>query len=159
VVTLLLALAFLRPVAAPSLPAHGVLVPGHSLAGVRLGDTTTSVRTRLGGRYRRCASCATTTWYFTRSDKALGLAVSFRNGRVSSVSTLGALLGWRTSDGLAVGEGIDRVQTLYGTLAWHICIGYGALSMRRPQVVTTIYTTGDVVYGFGLSRPAEPLCR
>jgi hypothetical protein len=31
--------------------------------------------------------------------------------------------------------------------------------MRRPKVVTTIYTTGDVVYGFGLSLPSEPVCR
>ncbi|HEX7084148.1 MAG TPA: hypothetical protein VF186_08550 [Gaiellaceae bacterium] len=45
-----------------------------------------------------------------------------------------------------------------GTLDWRICVGYGALTMRRRQVVTTIYTSGDVVYGFGLSRPAEPVC-
>ena len=38
--------------------------------------------------------------------------------------------------------------------------GYGALSMPATQdAVTTIYTSGDVVYGFALSRRTEPLCR
>jgi hypothetical protein len=160
VLTLLLALAlgFVRPAAPAALPAHGVLVPFRSLAGVRLGDTATSVRSRLGARYRPCGHCAATTWYFTRTDTSPGLAVVFRRGRVAAVSTLGAPIGWRTSDGLRVGEGVERVQSVYGTLDWRICIGYGALTMRRRQVVTSIYTSGDVVYGFGLSRPAEPIC-
>jgi hypothetical protein len=41
---------------------------------------------------------------------------------------------WRASDGLRIGEGFDRVRAL-----------------DKPS--------GDVVYGFGLSRPAEPVCR
>lgn len=156
---LLLALALVRPGGTAAVPAHGVLVPGKSLAGIRLGDTQDRVRSRLGGRVRLCATCAHATWTFARADDVPALAVSFRRGRVTSVSTLGALLGWRTPEGLLVGQGIDRVQTLYGTLAWRICIGYGALSMRRAQAVTTFYTSGDVVYGFALSRPAEPVCR
>ena len=88
------------------------------------------------------------------------LAVTFRRGQVTSISTLGSPLGWRTSEGLVVGQGVDRVQALYGTLKWHICIGYGALSMPATQdAVTTIYTSGDVVYGFALARRTEPLCR
>ena len=39
-----------------------------------------------------------------------------------------------------------------------MCIGYGAMSMRTGQAVTSIYTTGEAVYGFALSRPSEPVC-
>lgn len=157
-VTLLLALA-LAGASPPAVPAHGVLVPGRSLAGVRLGDTQAQVRARLGSRYRLCDTCTRTTWYFKRGDESLVLAVSFRRGLVTSVFTLGSPLGWRTPEGLVVGQGIDRVQALYGTLDWRVCLGYGALSKARGNEVTTIYTSGDVVYGFALSRPVEPVCR
>jgi len=158
VLPLLLALALARPVAA-GLPDHGVLVPFRSLAGVRLGDTPAQVETRLGTRYQPCARCATTTWYYSHTGISPGLAVAFRKGHVSAVSTLGAPIGWRTSDGLRVGEGIDHVQLFYAKFTWRTCIGYGALSLRKARAVTAIYTTGDVVYGFGLLRPAEPVCR
>ncbi len=159
-VTLLLALALVAPAAQATVPAQGVLVPGQSLAGVRLGDTPARVRTRLGSGYDRCTACTRPTWYFRRAGRSLVLAVTFRRGQVTSISTLGSPLGWRTSEGLVVGQGVDRVQALYGTLKWHICIGYGALSMPATQdAVTTIYTSGDVVYGFALARRTEPLCR
>lgn len=158
VLPLLLVLALARPVAA-GLPTHGVLVPFRSLAGVRLGDTPAQVEARLGTRYQPCARCARATWYYTRTGTSPGLAVAFRQGRVSAVSTLGAPIGWRTSDGLRVGEGIDHVRLFYAKFAWRTCIGYGALSLRKASTVTAIYTTGDVVYGFGLLRPVEPVCR
>jgi hypothetical protein len=154
---LLLVLALARPAA--GLPDHGVLVPFRSLAGVRLGDTPAKVEARIGTRYQACARCATATWYYSRTGTSPGLAVAFRRGRVSAVSTLGAPIGWRTSDGLRVGEGLDRLQTLYAKFTWRTCVGYGALSLRKAGVVTAIYTTADVVYGFGLLRPAEPICR
>jgi hypothetical protein len=31
--------------------------------------------------------------------------------------------------------------------------------MSRTNVVTSIYATGDSVYGFALTRPGEPVCR
>jgi hypothetical protein len=158
VLPLLLVLALARPAAA-GLPDHGVLVPFRSLAGVRLGDTPAQVEGRLGTRYQPCARCARATWYYTRTGTSPGLAVAFRQGRVSAVSTLGAPIGWRTSDGLRVGEGLDRLQTLYAKFTWRTCVGYGALSLRRASAVTAIYTTADVVYGFGLLRPVEPICR
>jgi len=37
-------------------------------------------------------------------------------------------------------------------------IGYGALTMRTGTAVTAIYTTGESVYGFALTRPSEPVC-
>ena len=57
-----------------------------------------------------------------------------------------------------MGEQIERITTLYGKLSWSVCTGYGAMSMRTSQAVTSIYTTGEAVYGFALSRPQEPIC-
>jgi hypothetical protein len=144
--------------AASSLPRHGVLVPGKSLAGVALGATPTTVRARWGANYRVCGRCAETTWYFTFAQ-ATGVGVSFRGGHASAVFTLGSPAGWRTRDGLRVGDALDRVQALYGTLSWRPCIGYQALSRRQAAAVTSIYATGDSVYGFALTRPREPVCR
>ena len=36
---------------------------------------------------------------------------------------------------------------------------YGAVSIRRPGVVASIYTYGDSVYGFALTLPTEPVCQ
>jgi hypothetical protein len=44
-----------------ALPLRGVLTPGQSLGGVRLGDTQQSVRARWGDRYTRCTVCRRTT--------------------------------------------------------------------------------------------------
>ena len=45
------------------------------------------------------------------------------------------------------------------SLRWTACTGYGALSMRKPRVVTSIYTNGEAVYGFALTAPTEPVCQ
>ena len=159
---LALALARSPVVESASMPRRGVLVPGESLAGVRLGDTASRVRARLGSRYRVCDWCTERTWYFTleqTSDEPLGVAVSFRHGRVGAVFTLGAPSGWRTREGLRLGDSLDRVRELYGVVSWKPCIGYVAMSMRRGGVVTSIYTTGESVYGFALTRLDEPICQ
>ena len=170
--TLALALALAVPQhsaggAATTLPLRGVLVPGKSLAGVALGDSAASVKGRWGTSYRICKSCnektsGRETWFYTylRDAQSLGVAVNFnRRGNVVAVFTLGSPAGWRTQEGLLLGEQIDRIKDLYGSLTWRVCIGYGALSMRRPGVVTSIYTTGEAVYGFALTVPNEPVCQ
>ena len=88
-----------------------------------------------------------------------GAAVSFRAGRVSAVFTLGVPRGWRTSRGVALGDPADKVLRVYGELPWSRCIGYGAVSIRRPGVVSSIYTYGESVYGFALTLPSEPVCQ
>jgi hypothetical protein len=161
-VALALVLAASSTPARASLPRHGVLVPGQSLAGVRLGATPAAVRARWGRDYSVCDRCGEPTWYFTyehSTGEPLGAGVSFRRGRASAIFTLGAPRGWRTREGLRLGDGIDRVQTLYGGLAWKACIGYQALSMRRVDVVTSIYADGESVYGFALTRAGESICR
>ena len=136
------------------------MTPGKSLGGVRLGDTTVAVTERWGSRHGLCALCTRTTWLYTyRGQGPAGAAVSFRNGRVSAVFTLGVPRGWRTSRGVALGDPAERVHAVYGRLPWSRCIGYGALSIRRPGVVTSIYTYGESVYGFALTLPSEPVCQ
>jgi hypothetical protein len=158
VVTLALSLALL--VSSPALPAEGVLTPGESLGGVQLGDTTAAVTKRWGSRHTSCALCKRTTWLYSyRGRGPAGAAVSFRNERVAAVFTLGVPRGWRTSRGVALGDPAEKVQALYGRLPWSRCIGYGALSIRRPGVVSSIYTYGESVYGFALTLPSEPVCQ
>lgn len=137
-----------------------MLVPGKSLGGVRLGDTTTTVAKRWGPSYTKCAVCAATTWLYTFEARVgTGAAVSFRRGRAVAVFTLGVPGGWRTTRGVALGDPTEKLVAAYAALRWHTCIGYGALSMRHRKVVTSIYTFGEYVYGFALTRPAEPVCQ
>jgi hypothetical protein len=142
-------------------PTRGVLTPGESLAGVRIGDTIAKVKRQWGSNYKICPDCESRTWfYFYALGEPLGAAVRFNDrGRVVAVFTLGAPTGWRTAEGLLVGEQIDKVVRLYGTLGWHRCIGYGAMTMRKGNIVTSIYTTGQAVYGFAITASAEPICQ
>lgn len=163
--TLAIALALAGPTApapAAALPKHGVLVPGKSLAGVRLGQTAAAVRARWGRGYRLCTVCTLPTWLFSyRTGNPVGAAVSFRKGRAAVIFTLGSPVGWNTPQGVVVGGDVQSVKDVYAPrrLTWSGCIGYAALSMRSPGVVTSIYANGDVVYGFALSRPGESVCQ
>jgi hypothetical protein len=172
VLTLALALALAVPQHSAgsgsfTLPLRGVLVPGKTLAGVALGDSIQSVKSKWGTTYRLCKSCndrasGRQTWFYTylRDAQSLGAAVNFnRQGKVVAVFTLGSPAGWHMQEGLLLGEHIDRVVDLYGHLNWRVCIGYGALSMRKSGIVTSIYTNGESVYGFALTAPNEPVCQ
>ena len=125
---LALALAASSSPASAGLPKHGVLVPGKSLAVVRLGTTVSTVRARLGSDYWICDQCSGTTWYFTyehATGEPFGVGVSFRRGRADAIFTLGSPRGWRTREGLRLGDETDRAQALYSGLAWKACIGFG----------------------------------
>ena len=128
---------------APGLPLHGVLAPGVSLAGIHIGDTTAKVKSVWGRNYKLCPDCKGTYWYYIYTHgEPLGAAVKFsKAGRVVAAFTLGSPIGWRTSEGLGIGEQIDKVTSLYGQVGWHVCLGYGAMSMRNSNTVTSIYTT------------------
>ena len=142
---------------ATALPPRGILHPGKSLAGVKLGDTMARVKQLWGSDYKVCQGkqCPYPTWYYIYpKGEPLGASVRFRNGRVVTIFTLGSPIGWRTAEGLIIGEQVDRITQLYG----NVCIGYGAMTMRTNAAVTSIYTTGQAVYGFALSRPNEPVC-
>ncbi len=79
-------------------------MPGHSLGGIRLGETTHDVRAALGRRFGVCNDCARPTWYFTyKPFDSHGLAVEFDQRRVSAVYTLWKPPGWRATNGLRLG--------------------------------------------------------
>src|SRR4051795_251170 len=128
---------------ATALPVHGVLHPGKSLAGVKLGDSMARVKQIWGPNYKVCQGkqCPNPTWYYIYpKGEPLGASVRFKNGRVVTIFTLGSPMGWRTAEGLIIGEQVDRISQLYGKLTWNVCIGYGAMTMRTDAAVTSIYT-------------------
>jgi len=145
---------------AATLPPQGVLVPGRSLGGVRLGDTRAAVIARWGTGYGICRGCPATTLYFNvRPYEPSGTAVTLERGRVVAVVTLWSPPGWRTSRGVLVGDNTARVTTIYGALPRTNCAGYDALTLHVGRAITAIYVRSDIVWGFGLIRPSEPVCR
>jgi len=144
-----------------ALPLRGVLVSGHSLGGVSLGDSPADVEATWGSDYTICTTCTLTTWYFTYPSKPVGAAVIFdKSDEVVAVFTLGTPFGWRTEKGLPLGAEIHSLTELYPTpeMAYRACIGYSALSQRQGATVTSIYTQAESVYGFALTAPGRPVC-
>lgn len=158
---MLAATVVLVPVAAAAPPRKGVFAPGKSLGGLRLGMTPAQVKAAWGSSYGRCRGCAQPTWYFTyRRYKPHGAAVQFRRGRVEAIFTLWAPSGWKTTKGLYVGDNVDRVAGLYGTLARADCPGnYYALTMPTPGGVNAIYVVNEKIFGFGLLSFRASVCR
>jgi hypothetical protein len=150
-------------IATPStaaLPRHGVLVVGRSLGGVQLGDSAPSVREKLGDFYGVCDGCAETTWYFTyRPYAPEGVGVTFRRGHVVAVFTLWRPPGWRTADGVRLGDEVSRVTGRYGRFAEASCGSYSGISVRRGSSVTVFYVVDARLWGFGLLRPSVAVCR
>lgn len=146
--------------AAAGLPKHGSLLPGRSLAGIRLGEKRAAVRAELGTFYGVCRNCATLTWYFTyRPFDRHGLAVEFTRGRVSAVYTLWQPQGWHGLRGLRLGARPLAVHKRAGPLQTIVCPGYDALVADSDAVRTVYYVYGGKLWGFGLfPRGAKP-CR
>jgi hypothetical protein len=145
---------------AVALPPSGVVDPGRSLGGLRLGATAAGVRAVWGADFGRCRGCRRTTWYFTyRRYAAQGAGVELRGGRVAALFTLWSPGGWHTRQGLRVGDPSSRIGALYGPLARRDCRGYYALVLRQGGAVTAFYVVDEKVWGFGLSRPGVPVCR
>jgi hypothetical protein len=149
-----------------ALPPVGILTPGVSLGGLQIGDTQSQVIKRWGHAYAICPKnqCTGTdvVWMFVYAHgEPLGAAVRFsRLGRVIAVFTLGSPAGWKTHEGLQIGQAVDDAYRIYGqNLAWSVCVGYGAISMRNSEAVTSIYTTGDNIYGFAITAPGIPICQ
>jgi hypothetical protein len=137
-------------------PRHGVLVPGESLGGVRLGDAAASVRARFGSFYGVCRGCSRQTWYFTyRGFTQQGVGVELRGGRVAAIFTLWSPTGWRSAGGLELGAPAQSLPPL-GAIQ---CRGYRARVARAPGVVTAYYVLARKLWGFGLLRPGVAVCR
>jgi hypothetical protein len=145
--------------AALSLPQHGVVVPGKTFAGLRLGATAADVRAAWGPWFGRCRNCARPTWYFTyKKFEPQGAGVAFRDGAASAFFTTWSPPGWRTNRGLTIGDPAARVTELYGVLPRIECGTYVALVLRRGRADTQFYLYREQVWGFGLSRAGAPPC-
>jgi hypothetical protein len=157
---LVVLVAVLAAAAQSAPPPAGILVPGRSLGGIRLGMTPAQVERAWGRSYGVCRGCRDRTWYFNyRPFAPQGAGVSFRRSRAAAVFTLWSPPGWRTSDGLRLGDGADRVNRRYRPLRRRQCLGYAVLALRRRGVVTDFYVVNGALWGFGLRRPRIPPCR
>jgi len=151
---------FLAAPAAAGLPRGGVLVPGQSLGGVRLGEPASAVRAALGRFYGVCRGCSRRTWYFTYGEfDKHGLAVEFERGRVSGVFTLWRPAGWHAPHGLRLGATPLTVHRRVGTLRTVACSGYDALTRDSAGARTVYYLYNGHLWGFGLFRRGGPPCR
>ena len=157
---LTLGLALLAAPARAAPPRSGVVVPGRSFGGLALGATRSDVRDAWGSRFGICRGCRTPTWYFNFARfEPEGAGVTFREGRAVALFTLWAPKGWRTDRGLKIGDDASRATTLHRGLIRITCGTYYALTLNGANAVTSIYVHDEKVWGFGLSRPREPVCR
>jgi hypothetical protein len=146
--------------AAGALPKTGALVPGRSLAGIRLGESPRAVRASLGRSYGTCRGCPRSTWYFTyRPFNQQGLAVEFDRGRVSAIYTLWSPQGWHGPGGLRFGATPLTVHDRVGTLRTVVCNGYTALVRDTLQARTAYLLYAGRLWGFGLFRRGADPCR
>src|SRR5262249_51067189 len=110
------------------LPVHGVVVPGQSFAGMRLGATPAQVRTAWGSHSARCRDCVRTTLYFTYKDfQPQGAGAGFSAGRATTYFTLWAPRGWRTNRGLKIGDPEIRISSIYEAMPRFECGTYAVL--------------------------------
>lgn len=144
------------------LPERGLLVGGASLGGVRIGDPPAAVEQAWGTVHTSCSGCRLRTWLFFYPDRPVGAGVSFdAAGHAVAIFTLGQPPGWHTQSGLWLGAEIHTLTAKYDapSMGYRDCAGYVALSMRHGDVVTSIYTQAEEVYGFALTQRGEPVCQ
>ena len=144
---------------AAALPEAGVLVPGKSLAGVRLGMTKKQVTAAWGARHGVCRECRRTTWYFNYEPfTPEGAGVVFRRGRAAHLFTMWEPTGWRTRDGLVLGAPGMRIREVYARAAKRSCIGYDAYVLTRGRAQSVFYEYDGRLWGFGLTRRGTSPC-
>jgi hypothetical protein len=150
----------LAATAAAGLPKAGVLVPGRSLGGVRLGESPRAVRAALGTFYGTCRGCPRRTWYFTyRPSDRHGLAVELTGGQVSGLYTLWRPSGWHAPHKLGFGSSALVVHRLTGASHTVVCTGYEALVQDSAHARTAYYLLNGRLWGFGLFRRGASPCR
>jgi hypothetical protein len=156
-VALVAALAARTSAAAP--PDAGVLVPGRSLGGVTLGASFDDVVAAWGRAYGRCRGCPAETLYFNRfAFRPEGAGVELRRGRVVAVFTLWAPAGWRTAQGLTIGEPELRLRSTYTPLERTACRGYEAFALPGSGPRSIVYVVDGDVWGFGLLARGHAVC-
>jgi len=140
-------------------PSKGRVVPGKTIGGVGLTDTTLTVVHKWGRNYKVCSYCKKQTWFYEYpTGEPLGAAVKFEKGKVVSVFTLGSPAGWGVK-GVMMGDPVSNVYNLFGNTGSVSCIGYDALTIKIGASTMSFYTTGGTIYGFALTGPTEPPCQ
>lgn len=144
-----------------ALPSHGVLVPGKSLGGVRLGAGEAQLRKAWGPRVGVCRGCPRRTLYFNYGPfDQTGAGAEFRRGRAIALYTLWLPTGWRTDRGVSLGDSEATVTAAYGALPRTDCGHYSARVLRLGRVVTAFWFRDDgTLWAFGLLRPSVAVCR
>jgi hypothetical protein len=156
---IVVALFLAVPVASAAPPKQGLLVPGQSLGGVRIGMTKAQVRRAWGTTFGRCRDCSRETWYFNYVEfEPQGAGVVFRRGRVVHAFTIWQPQGWHTTNGLTLGASDYEVTRTYGALEERTCAGYSAFVMRGRRAQTVFYVDKGKLWGFGLTRPDSSPC-
>lgn len=141
-----------------SAPAPKVFTP-EELDRVRIGMTGEDVTAAWGKAHGVCRGCERRTWYFNaRPFEPQGTAVAFEEGRVVHAYTVWQPSGWRTPEGLSLGDQEGRVHDLYGPLREETCDGYLALVLSGGRVDSVFYVHRDSVWGFGLKQPRVSAC-
>ena len=142
------------------LPPRGVVVPGVSFAGVKIGDTQRRVRALWGNKFVTCKYCTDTTWlYEYQFGEPLGAAARFQHNRVVALFSLGSPAGWKTDKGLAMGDPISNVYQYYTTTGTTRCVGFDAITAKTGKTVTAFYSAAGVIYGFAIVIPSMTVCQ
>lgn len=142
------------------LPPRGVIVPGAVFAGVHLGDTQQKVQAVWGHHYDVCGHCKDRTWlYEYRGPEPLGAAVRFQRNRVVAVFSLGSPVGWKTTNGLNMGDPISSVYSQYPSVGTTRCIGFDAITTKIGTSVMAFYSAAGVIYGFAMVVPKMTVCQ
>jgi hypothetical protein len=145
--------------AAGAPPKRGEFVPGKSLAGIRLGMTRQEVAAAWGMGHGVCRGCPRETWYFNyRPFTPQGAGVVFERGRVAHAFTVWRPVGWKTPEGLTLGDPASEVARVYGSLDRRQCTFYYALLKPAKRVESVFYVFRDQVWGFGLIRSNASPC-
>lgn len=134
-------------------------MPGHSLGGIQLGETSAAVRSALGP-HGVCDGCSPRTWYFTyRAFTQPGLAVELTAGRVSAVYTIWQPAGWHTTGGLRLGADEGQVTSIAHSVSPVQCPSYTALVRDSGGTRTVYYVVDGKLWGFGLMMTGTSPCR
>jgi hypothetical protein len=141
-------------------PVRGIVVPGVSFAGLKLGQTEQQVAALWGKNYTVCTYCKDPTWlYVYPGGEPLGAGVRFQKNKIVAVFSLGSPAGWRTDKGLFMGDPISNVYNYFGTTGTTRCIGFDALTVRLGNSTTAFYSAAGVIYGFAIVAGNLSVCQ
>ena len=120
--------------------------------------TKRQVLAKWGERHGICRSCRRETWYFNYEPfTPEGTGVVFDRGRVVHVFTVWQPSGWRTPEGLELGDDVSEASRVYGSLDRRECTRYYALVQPGRGAQNVFYVFEGEIWGFGLTeRNASP---